>query len=110
MRAQICNEDKDGDGQPDWTKPDGEEGGDPDEDGDGDAEVKGVSVGTDVLDTSGFFGGGSCPSLGTLDFGTFGSFSLDSEPWFCTLVSLMRGVLLLVGAFIALRILTGDVM
>lgn len=108
MRAQICNGDKDGDGQPDWTKPDGSEPGDGETDQDGSKEVKSKTFGVDMLDSSGFIGSGSCPQLGVLDFGQFGTFSLDSEPWFCQMVALMRGVLLLVGAFVALRILTGD--
>lgn len=108
MRAQLCNGDKDGDGQPDWTKPDGTEAGEGGDDGEKTLLQRMVS--TDVLDAGGFLGGGSasCPQLGTIEFGKFGSFSLDSQPWFCDLVALMRGVLLLVGAFIALRILTGD--
>lgn len=107
MRAQLCKGDANGDGQPDWTKPDGTEAGDGGED-----DQPGVlqrMVNTDMLDKGGFFGGsGTCPQLGTLELGPFGSFSLDSQPWFCDLVALMRGVVLLMGAFISLRILTGE--
>ncbi|WP_342315399.1 hypothetical protein [Lysobacter sp. FW306-1B-D06B] len=110
MRAQICKGDANGDGQPDWTKPDGTEAGD----GGGDDDEPGFLsrvVNTDMLDTGGFLGGGGqCPQLGELEFGPFGSFSLDSQPYFCDLIALMRGVVILVGVFLALRILTGDVL
>ncbi|EMT5434794.1 hypothetical protein WMR10_000303 [Stenotrophomonas maltophilia] len=61
----------------------------------------------DLIDTSGF-GGGSCPTFGTLDFGKFGSVSLDSTTWWCQLVAAMRAVMLLMGAFISFRIVFGD--
>lgn len=96
-----------GDDQPDWTKVtgDGTEGaGD-----EPDMPVhEGLVLGTDRIDDSGFWGGSrACPTLGTLDLGVFGTFSLDSKPWWCDLVALIRGVLLIIGAFIALRILMG---
>lgn len=107
MRAQLCKGDSNGDGQPDWTKPDGTEAGEGGED-----EEPGIlqrMVNTDLLDTDGFFGGSAtCPQLGSLEMGPFGSFSFDDKPWFCDLVALMRGVVLLMGAFISLRILTGE--
>jgi hypothetical protein len=110
LRAQICKGDANGDGQPDWTKPEGTEAGD----GGGDDDEPGFLskvVNTDMLDTGGFLGGGGqCPQLGELEFGPFGSFSLDSQPYFCDLIALMRGVVILVGVFLALRILTGDVL
>lgn len=103
MRAQICNE-------PNWAKRgDGDGTGKPDDDGkDGEPGFLGLQVDTDMLDTSGFTGGGTCPALGVLDMGPFGLFSLDSDPMFCDLVQLMRMALLMIGGFIALRILLGE--
>ncbi|HHA2385816.1 TPA: hypothetical protein ACOD9T_002675 [Stenotrophomonas maltophilia] len=61
----------------------------------------------DLIDTSGF-GGGSCPTFGTLDFGKFGSVSLDNTTWWCQLVSAIHTVMLLMGMFISFRIVFGD--
>lgn len=105
MRAERC-----GDG-PEWGKAKDGEGStaDPHEgaegkDGPGTWSLK---VGTDMLDTSGFLGG-SCPTLGTIDLGRFGQFSFDSVSWWCPLIAAMRGVMLLIGAFIAIRLLLGE--
>jgi hypothetical protein len=38
-----------------------------------------------------------------LTLGIFGSFSLDEQPWFCTLCNLLRAMFLLLGGFISLR-------
>ncbi len=61
----------------------------------------------DVIDKSGF-GGGSCPPLGTLDFGRFGAVSLDGQTWWCPLIAAMRAVMLLLGLFISYRVVFGD--
>ncbi len=61
----------------------------------------------DLIDKSGF-GGGSCPQLGTLDFGRFGTVSMDAQTWWCPLISAMHVVMLLLGAFISYRIIFGD--
>lgn len=61
----------------------------------------------DLLDKSGF-GGGSCPQLGTLDFGSFGTVSMDGQTWWCPLISAMHVVMLMLGAFISYRIIFGD--
>lgn len=60
-----------------------------------------------VIDKSGF-GGGSCPQLGTLDFGRFGTVSLDGQTWWCPLIAAMRTVMLLLGMFISFRVVFGD--
>jgi hypothetical protein len=104
MRKQLCV-------QPDWTKK-GE--GDPSSEVDnGNAAdgpgLWGLDLGTDVLDTGGFMGGGTCPQLPSFSFGEFTTIDFNEMPWFCNLVAIMRAVLLLVGAFIALRLLMGDV-
>lgn len=100
QRAQLCAG-RPGEGQG--------SGGDPhagaeDVDGPGKWSLK---FDADLIDTSGF-GGGSCPTFGTLDFGKFGSVSLDSTTWWCQLVAAMRAVMLLMGAFISFRIVFGD--
>ncbi len=105
MRAERCGDApawfkaKDGEGS--TADPhDGAEG----KDGPGTWSLK---VDSRLLDTSGFLGG-SCPTLGTLDFGRFGQVSLDSTTWWCPLIAAMRAVMLLMGAFIAVRLLLGD--
>lgn len=105
MRAARC-----GDG-PEWAKPKNGEGsnsdphaGASDKDGPGWSSLK---VGADLLDTSGF-GGGSCPTLGTIDLGRFGQVSLDGATWWCPLIAALRAVMLLIGVFIALQLLMGD--
>jgi len=60
-----------------------------------------------LIDKTGF-GGGSCPQLGTLDFGRFGTASLDGQTWWCPLISALRTVMLLLGMFISFRIVFGD--
>lgn len=95
-----------GDAQPAWTKVTGDGSG-------GGPEPGGVTrvIGRGIdgkLDSSGLFGGsGQCPRLGAIDLGDYGSFDLDSEPWFCDLLAMTRWILKLVGAFIALGILLG---
>lgn len=104
MRAQLCRGDTNGDGRPDWTETDGTEAGDGDSENDGSTQVKGFSFGPDLLDTSGFLGTGTCPTLGTIDL-SFATIDFDSLPWFCDLVRITRAVLLMMGAFIAIRML-----
>lgn len=104
MRAQICKGDENGNGQPDWTEGDGDYEGDASDNGGNDPSSL-IELGIDLLDQSGFGGGGSCPQFGTLDFGPFGSFSLDGEPMWCQLVSILAVVIPLFGAFTAIRIL-----
>lgn len=96
----------DDEGQPEWTQVsgDGDSAGEEPEN----AHKGTITLGMDRLDDGGFWGGaGSCPQLGTINLGRFGSFSLDSEPWWCDFIALVRGILILIGAFIALGILMG---
>jgi hypothetical protein len=106
-----CGPDKsdlDADGQPDWTRPSQGDRGDPDDGQDGEPGLSRLTVSTSLLDTGGIVGGGSCPQFGVLDFGKFGQVSLDGQAWWCTLVSLIRAVVLMMGAFTAVRILMGE--
>ncbi|KAB8191352.1 hypothetical protein FKV24_008055 [Lysobacter maris] len=109
LRAEICKGDSNGNGQPDYLELDGEYQGDPEEGEGPNGTTDEFTFGPDMLDQGGLLGGGgSCPSLGAIDFGFFGSIDFDSFPYWCNLVSIMRAVVLLVGAFTALRLLMGD--
>lgn len=105
MRAERCS-------APDWAKAGAGDGntGNPHDGAEG-VDGPGNSTWTfdvDVLDTSGF-GGGSCPQLGTLDFGSFGAVALDGATWWCPLIAGLRAVMLLMGVFIiSFRILFGE--
>lgn len=100
QRAQLCAG-RPGEGQGSSANPhDGAE----DVDGPGKWSWK---FDKDLIDTSGF-GGGSCPQLGTIDFGRFGAVSLDGTAWWCSLIAAIRTVMLLLGMFIAFRIVFGD--
>ncbi|XQA61002.1 hypothetical protein ACM9XD_16575 [Xanthomonas sacchari] len=105
MRAERCGD------APAWSKAKDGEGStaDPHDGADGKDGPGAWSLKVDsrLLDTSGFLGG-SCPTLGTLDFGRFGQVSLDGTTWWCPLIAAMRAVMLLMGAFIAVRLLLGD--
>lgn len=103
-RAQRCS-------APEWAKA-GEGDGNNGNPHDGAEGVDGPGNSTwtfdvDVLDTSGF-GGGSCPQLGTLDFGRFGAVAMDGATWWCPLIAGIRAVMLLMGVFISFRILFGE--
>lgn len=104
MRAERCS-------APDWAKAGAGDGntGNPHDGAEG-VDGPGNSTWTfdvDVLDTSGF-GGGSCPQLGTLDFGRFGAVAMDGATWWCPLIAGLRAVMLLMGVFISFRILFGE--
>lgn len=109
MREEICRRDADGDGQPDWTQGDAPPLQNDGEPGPGDepAPPSGLTIGSDLLDMDGFLGAATCPTLGVLEFGPFGSFDLDSEPVWCDLVAIMRAIVLMMAAFTAINILLG---
>lgn len=67
-----------------------------------------LGLGTNRIDESGFWSSRACPTLPVIPLGIFGSFDPNSLAWFCDFVTIVRGVLILLGAFIALRILMGD--
>ncbi len=75
-------------------------------DGGGEDEVTrwGLGVNTDMLNTENIFGGGSCPQLPSFQI-MGASFSSGDIPQWCTLVAVMRAVILLMGAFTAINIL-----
>lgn len=107
LAVANCREqakDSDGDGQPDWTQ-----GDEPDVPGDGDDDYEepefGINVGTGGLDTDNFFGGGGCPAFSITVMGH--AVSSSEIPQWCTLVSIMRAVVLIMGAYTALQILMG---
>lgn len=113
MRVQACKGTGGGDGegdgdQPAWTV--GAEPARPDEGTDDIEGVKRFGVGLDpsMLDTEEIFGAGACPALPELEIFGFQVSSGLGEYW-CTLVLIMRGVVLLMGGYFALQILMGRV-
>jgi hypothetical protein len=112
LRAEICGHygDGDGDGQPDWTQGDA-----PTPPGEGDPQVgedpappSDLPVSTDLLDMDGILGAtATAPALGVIDFGSLGTFDLDSEPFWGDLVAIMHAIVLLVCGFTAIKILMG---
>lgn len=83
------------------------------EPGDGAADVEGskkfgIGVGTDMLDQSNIFGGGSCPQPPT--FHLMGATISGADfPYWCQAMAILRGLILIFGAFTALKILMGGV-
>jgi hypothetical protein len=104
MRAQICGDDSNGNKRPDWTETNGTETPEP---GEGDDDEPGVIAKTfslDNLDGSGFLGGaGSCPQMGVVDL-SFTQVDLSNASWWCPFVTMCRAILLLMGAFISIRL------
>lgn len=97
--------DANGNGQPDWTEGAAPTG--PDEGGEDDVTEWGLGVSTDLLDEENIFGAGSCPSFDPISI-----MGVEFDPaeftWWCTLVSILRGLILIFGALTAIRILLGD--
>lgn len=97
--------DGNGDGQPDWTEGDGPVA--PGNDGeDGTVGTGTVGVSTDMLDQENIFGSGSCPVFSVTIYGQ--TMTSASIPEWCDIVAIMRAVVLLMGAFAAVRILMGE--
>lgn len=81
--------------------------------GDGKADVEGakkwgIGVSTSMLDTDNMFGGGSCPQPPSIVI-MGKSVNASDMPYFCQLAAIMRGLILIFGAYLALRILMGSV-
>lgn len=96
--------DANGDGIPDALVGDAPQNPDPGEDVN--PTRWGINVGADMLDTENIFGAGSCPLMPS--FSIMGVTVAPSEfPQWCTLVAVMRAVVLLMGAFIAISLLMG---
>lgn len=66
----------------------------------------GIPVNTSMLDSEAIFGGGTCPVLTVTIYGNTFS-STEIQGW-CDLLGIMRALVLLFGAFTALRILMGN--
>lgn len=101
------NTDANGNGVPDVL----EGSGDPAPIGDSATDVQGakkwgVGVSTGLLDTSNMFGGGSCPAPPT--FKLMGqTISGTDFPYFCQAAAILRGLIQIFAAFVALKILMG---
>lgn len=91
--------------QPGWTKGDGPAVPDDDTDYVGESTRWGLGISTDLLDQENIFGGGACPAVSGVIYGH--SWSTADIPQWCTIVQIMRAVVLLVGAWTALNILLG---
>lgn len=98
LRAQIC-----GENQPGWTKGDGPQI--PGDDGDEPTTKQGW-ISADLLDTSDLIGGGTCPAFTiTIAAKTFTTAEL---PYWCNALVILRSLILLFGAYTAIRVLLGD--
>ncbi len=82
--------------------------------GDGAADVAsakkwGIPLSTDKLDTSNMFGGGgSCPQPPSITI-MGKTVSAGDVPYFCRIAAILRGLILIFGAYTAIRILMGAV-
>lgn len=66
--------------------------------------LKTVNIGIGMLDTEGSLGGGSCPDFGS--FNVMGrTIQVDPNGWWCQIIEIARMCLIVLGAFIALRVL-----
>lgn len=98
--------DGDGDGeQPGWTK--GETPTVPEDSTDyvNDQKRFGLGLSTDMLDQENIFGNSSCPAFEIKVWTA--TVSTNDFPGWCTLVTILRGLILIFGAFTALQILLG---
>jgi hypothetical protein len=101
------NSDANGNGVPDVL----EGSGDPAPIGDSATDVQGakkwgIGVSTGLLDTSNMFGGGSCPTPPT--FKLMGQTISGADfPYFCQAAAILRGLIQIFAAFVALKILMG---
>jgi hypothetical protein len=104
---QRCSNDKDNNGQPDWTQPKDGDGKLPDDGKDGTPGPPGTgNVSASMLDMGGLGGSpGQCPSLGTITIEPFGSFNLDEHDWVCTAVAIIHAVMLILAVFLSIKIL-----
>ncbi|WP_152984371.1 virulence factor TspB C-terminal domain-related protein [Stenotrophomonas terrae] len=99
--------DANGNGVPDVLEGTGEVTGPGDGTGDVEGAKKfGLGVSTNMLDQDNIFGGGSCPQPPT--FQLMGvTISGADFPYWCKAMSILRALILLFGAFTALKILMG---
>lgn len=74
--------------------------------GDGETNVRSLGVSTSLLDTDNIFGGGSCPQPPSFEL--MGKTISGSDfPYWCQAMSILRALVLIFGAYTALRILLG---
>lgn len=91
--------------QPDWTKGDGPAVETDDTDYVEQSTRFGLGISPDMLDQQNIFGESSCPAVsGTIKGHTW---STADIPFWCTIVQIMRSVVLIFGAWTALNILMG---
>lgn len=85
--------------------------GEPTAIGDGNTDVQGakkwgIGVSTSLLTTDNMFGGGSCPQMPSITL--MGKTTSGGDfPYFCQFAAILRGLILIFGAFTALKILMG---
>lgn len=92
-------------GQPDWTKGDGPPVLTDDTDYPSQQTRFGLGVSPDLLDEENIFGNASCPNFSITIWSQTVS-TADFDGW-CNLVVILRGLVLIFGAFSALQILMG---
>lgn len=98
-----ANGDANNNGQPDWTE--GAEPGRDEAGADDDVTDLGLMLSPSMLDTENIFGGGTCQNFSVTIYGQ--TISTSQIPQWCQIVAIMRAVVLLMGAFWALRLLMG---
>ncbi|MEL1264400.1 hypothetical protein [Pseudoxanthomonas putridarboris] len=74
--------------------------------GEDSTSVSGKGVSTSLLDTGNIFGGGSCPAPPTLTIMGVSVSGADFPHW-CNAMAILRALILIFGAFTALKILMG---
>jgi len=92
-------------GQPDWTKGDMPPVASDDTDYPAEQTRFGLGVSPDLLDEENIFGNASCPNFSITIWSQTVS-TADFDGW-CNLVVILRGLILIFGAFSALQILMG---
>jgi len=104
---QSDGADGNGNGVPDALEGTGEvaDAGDGQADVDG-AKKFGIGVSTNLLSTDNIFGGGSCPQPPTFKY-MGATVSGADFPYWCQAMAILRGLILIFGAFTALKILMG---
>lgn len=74
--------------------------------GDGETTVRSIGVSTSLLDTENIFGGGSCPTPPSFEI-MGQTISWNDFPYWCQAMTILRSLVLIFGAYTALRILMG---
>lgn len=74
--------------------------------GDGETTVRSIGVSTSLLDTENIFGGGSCPTPPSFEI-MGQAITWNDFPYWCQAMTILRSLVLIFGAYTALRILMG---